>query len=476
MGLFDFRDAIASIESRGSGDYAAVGPLTKKGNRAYGRYQVMDFNIGPWTQKHFGKRLSTDEFLSNHTAQDAVFDGEFGSYLKQHGNPQDAASMWFTGRPLSQGAGAKDILGTSGQSYVDKFNRALGNGGSTMNFESTGAEPQMAHADHGMDQRKVLGMRPEFWTAVSGAFQNLSNPGSGDARLRAAHNAHLLAMNDARKTKGRNRTVDWMRTNDLGQFADMVDNGVMSAREAIQMALQRPDQGTAAMQNYQFLVSQGLDPKDAMEQAFSGGVTVNTGQTQTEYQKARGKGLAERMQSIQTDAVAAQSALTSLNVMDQAMSDPGFYSGAGGENALLLKRVGKTLGFDADGIDSMETFNAQSKAAALDVMGGSLGTGFSNADRDFVIDQVPNLSNTPEGNRALIEAQRRLQQRKIDIAQMARRYEAENNTLLGFDQELAQWAEQNPVFDPGFLHGLSAASEAAPTVRTYNPQTGTFDD
>ena len=33
--------------------------------------------------------------------------------------------MWFTGRPLAQGANAKDGLGTSGQDYVDKFSAAL---------------------------------------------------------------------------------------------------------------------------------------------------------------------------------------------------------------------------------------------------------------------------------------------------------------------------------------------------------------
>jgi hypothetical protein len=51
----NYADAIASIESAGSGDYSAIGPDTGKG-RAYGRYQVMDFNIGPWTEKHLGRR------------------------------------------------------------------------------------------------------------------------------------------------------------------------------------------------------------------------------------------------------------------------------------------------------------------------------------------------------------------------------------------------------------------------------------
>lgn len=117
-----YADAIASIESAGSGDYAALGPTTKKGNRAYGRYQVMDFNVGPWTEAALGKRMSPQEFLSDPAAQDAVFNHRFGDYVSQYG-PEGAASMWFTGRPHAPNA--KDILGTSGAGYVGKFNRAL---------------------------------------------------------------------------------------------------------------------------------------------------------------------------------------------------------------------------------------------------------------------------------------------------------------------------------------------------------------
>ena len=117
-----YADAIASIESAGSGDYAALGPLTKKGNRAYGRYQVMDFNVGPWTEAALGKRMSPKEFLSDPAAQDAVFNHRFGDYVSQYG-PEGAASMWFTGQPHAPNA--KDILGTSGAGYVGKFNRAL---------------------------------------------------------------------------------------------------------------------------------------------------------------------------------------------------------------------------------------------------------------------------------------------------------------------------------------------------------------
>ncbi|TBB44221.1 phage tail tape measure protein [Rhizobium ruizarguesonis] len=119
-----YAKAIQSIES--GGNYGALGPLTKSGDRAYGAYQVMGANIPSWTKGATGSSLSPSEFLGSKSAQDAVFDKYFGASVSKYGNPQDAASVWFTGRPLSQGAGASDVLGTTGAGYVDKFNNALG--------------------------------------------------------------------------------------------------------------------------------------------------------------------------------------------------------------------------------------------------------------------------------------------------------------------------------------------------------------
>jgi len=117
-----FADAIASIES--GGNYRAV-TNSGKGRRAYGKYQVMGENIGPWTKEILGKELTPTEFLNNPEAQDAVFNGKFGQSVAKYGNPQDAASVWFTGRPLAQGKNAMDIFGTTGSAYVDRFNQAL---------------------------------------------------------------------------------------------------------------------------------------------------------------------------------------------------------------------------------------------------------------------------------------------------------------------------------------------------------------
>ena len=157
---------------------------------------------------------------------------------------------------------------------------------------------------------------------------------------------------------------------------------------------------------------------------------------------------AKDFHDILTQGRDAQNTLGSLNVMEQAMSDPGFYSGAGGETVLQLKRFGAALGMNPDGISSMETFQSQAKQLALAAMGGSLGSGFSNADRDFVTGQVAGLENTPAGNKKLIAITRELTKRKIQIAQLAGQYADQHDGQIdrGFDAYLSQWAEANPLF------------------------------
>ncbi|AUX76414.1 phage tail length tape measure family protein [Sinorhizobium fredii] len=122
-GMSAYAAAIRSIES--SGNYSAIGPITRSGDRAYGGYQVMGANIGPWSEAALGRRLSTSEFLKDPAAQDAIFNHRFGGYVNKYG-PAGAAQAWFGG-PGSVGKGGMgaDILGTTGNAYVAKFNSAL---------------------------------------------------------------------------------------------------------------------------------------------------------------------------------------------------------------------------------------------------------------------------------------------------------------------------------------------------------------
>jgi hypothetical protein len=787
-----YADAIASIESAGSGDYAALGPLTKKGNRAYGRYQVMDFNVGPWTEAALGKRMSPQEFLSDPAAQDAVFNHRFGDYVSQYG-PEGAASMWFTGRPHAPNA--KDILGTSGAGYVGKFNRALqqrqarapgpvqvasldpsagfpprppapgsdvygavpaiddrgedqhakfrewnpdplgneqanlqqidpalqkviarakeiagtdfvlGSGqrgedmqkkalgwgwSGTMDSDHLGGgaadlwplnDQQQVNFDRGQQDRITAAMkqaaqelgvdleagadwrnpdRPHFGmigqTPLHNAPVPTPRPGgsapNGQAAIAQALTPPAAAMPPAQApavnpqvaqalapqgTQGRlpsqatpslrpfrpgerrpnpdgsystevsttwqlpdgqwvNVPSLWMgrdgpiqfpandEKNILGAMRDYesrsgapvprfaslqeaeaaarqrsADGGAGSApplpaprtipdapmvasvpqqiqqqqpAPSVAQALMPPQQRPApagpmpemagntthidttrgptmqqimaaaanpwlndsqrgllnglmqqqmaerdpltAMQRekarlelealrnpkpkmtddiseYEYAKTQGYTGtlQDFMRDMKKAGATnVNVGGAERGYDKTVGEGYGKRFLDIQEQSQSATRALTALDVMEQAISDPGFYSGVGAGSVQTLKRLGASLGMDPEGISSMETFNAMSKQAALDAMGGSLGTGFSNADRDFVIDQVPNLGNTPQGNQQLVTIQRKLNQRKQQIASLAREYAGQNEGRIdaGFDDFLAKWAEANPLF------------------------------
>ncbi len=125
-----WRNAIAAVESRGSGNYAARGPVMPSGSyagdRAYGRYQIMGRNIPAWSKQYLDREMSIDEFMASPDVQDELFDAVFGAAVRKYGNPQDAASVWFTGRPLSEGGSRSDGFIT-GNEYVNRFTNALDN-------------------------------------------------------------------------------------------------------------------------------------------------------------------------------------------------------------------------------------------------------------------------------------------------------------------------------------------------------------
>jgi hypothetical protein len=218
------------------------------------------------------------------------------------------------------------------------------------------------------------------------------------------------------------------------------------------------------------------DWKTALKRAGATNVNTNVNTGEKEYDKVLNKAEAERFIGYQKGGQSAQSALQSLDVLDNAMKDPNFYSGPGAERfALPLRQAQAALGGDPKAAASMETFRANASKAALDAMGGSLGSGFSNADRDFVLNQVPNLANTAEGNKQLIEVTRKVRQREIEISKKARESAAKNGGRLdaGFDAVLQDYAEKNPLFKGA--QQSAPAQPNAPRRLKFNPATGNLE-
>lgn len=117
---------LARNESQGSGGYSARGPVVVKGQykgeRALGKYQVMPGNLPEWSREALGRVVSPEEFMANPQLQELIVKKQLEKKYKQYGNWNDVASVWFTGQPLALGANKRDVLGTTGLSYVRKFN------------------------------------------------------------------------------------------------------------------------------------------------------------------------------------------------------------------------------------------------------------------------------------------------------------------------------------------------------------------
>lgn len=92
----------AIIQKESGGDFSAVNP----DSGAIGIGQVMPENVGPWTQKHLGRRLTPAQFRNNRAAQIAVVNGQLNEILQQQlragYDPATAirrtASIWYSGR------------------------------------------------------------------------------------------------------------------------------------------------------------------------------------------------------------------------------------------------------------------------------------------------------------------------------------------------------------------------------------------
>lgn len=206
--------AISGIES--SGRYNLVGPDNGKGNKPYGKYQVMDFNVGPWTQEALGRRMSPQEFLNDPNAQDTVFRHQFGKNVDKYGSPQEAASVWFSGRPMAQAGNSRDVLGTTVPAYVAKFNRGLGSNDGVSAIENAmsysnptptqqGASPVMASTPPPDDG--FLGQLVRFGgNASNGGYtvaDALGNAGVAMMSLDNAKGASTLSQNMALNFKQR---------------------------------------------------------------------------------------------------------------------------------------------------------------------------------------------------------------------------------------------------------------------------------
>jgi len=154
MPIEQWKQRVARIESGSVKDpYRALGPVSKRGDRGYGKYQVMGENVPIWTEQYLGRKMTPQEFLASDEAQERLAEAKGGEYINKYG-PEGAAKAWFAGEKGMNDPRRKDTLGTHVAEYARRFNEPLvsrdqiagaavngGGGASPVQYASLGGAP-----------------------------------------------------------------------------------------------------------------------------------------------------------------------------------------------------------------------------------------------------------------------------------------------------------------------------------------------
>lgn len=174
------------------------------------------------------------------------------------------------------------------------------------------------------------------------------------------------------------------------------------------------------------------------------------------YMEEMGKLMAADFAKIQDAGATAQQSMQKFDRLGGLLDTVN--TGAFKGTTTQLKAMAKSAGVDLDSLgirDDVAPAQAAKAVAneiALQLRNPSGGAGMpgamSDSDREFLMQMVPGLETTPEGNKLLVDYWRRVNQRGIEVARMAREYTKKNGGKFdyGFYDELSAYSEKNPLF------------------------------
>lgn len=190
---------------------------------------------------------------------------------------------------------------------------------------------------------------------------------------------------------------------------------------------------------------------------YTGGVDRTTAKTnlnvklpegEAEFVKRLGVKDAERVDAAITARETASTAIRSLNKLatlpaDQLISGQFATGRVGATN--LLTTLGLASPEDAARLATSQQYQKVAGDVILSTLGGRLGSGFSNADRDFIASLVPQLETNPEARRELIKYMQNKNQEIIDDSVRLENYARDNRGLKGFNYKIPFSAEPSKV-------------------------------
>lgn len=191
---------------------------------------------------------------------------------------------------------------------------------------------------------------------------------------------------------------------------------------------------------------------DAMGGGRERGVGTSQSPGNKIYSEKQAQAAADKFKAYDDAGSQAASKISRLEQMRGLLA--GVDGGRLTPTGLEVASVANSLGIKLDPkLGNKEAATALSNQIALDMMGGSLGAGFSNADRDFVTSMVPRLGQSTAGRSQLLDMSVAAEKRKQQVATMARawqqrfgRIDAADGKGKTFEDYLAQYADRNRLY------------------------------
>ena len=179
----------------------------------------------------------------------------------------------------------------------------------------------------------------------------------------------------------------------------------------------------------------GVDRK--ISETKVGGVTLPAGES--EFVKQLGKKDADRVDAAITVRDTAVSTINSLNKLaalpDNQLITGQFATGRVGATNLLVT-LGLAAPSDTNKLVSSQEYQKVAGDVILQTLGGKLGSGFSNADREFIQGLIPQLETNPNARRQLISFMQNKNQEIVKETIRLENYARDKNGLKGFEPKI----------------------------------------
>lgn len=398
--------------------------------QAAARQQAAQFaQMDPFQQANYGLYLGANQIGGGIGgmlgAQDPMLQriSQQQALLKEI-NPSDAASLT---------AGIKKASEMGNPQLAMTLSDAL------RNLQKTQAESYKAYKEAlTPEQRNAQALAameaapgtPEFTAALKKQLERLTTKTPNESLLKAQAivDARAAVRNSPEGSPERAQAEDLLRALSMDK-AQVVEIGVSGNPEMVQKATIDPFNPTAppvpiGAPYSRFTSKTNLSVSQKGEEAF----VKQLGELDA---KAVGDAMKTRDASI--------SAVNSLNKLaelpaDQLISGQFATGRVGATN--LLTTLGLASPQDAARLATSQQYQKVAGDVILSTLGGKLGAGFSNADREFIASLVPQLETSPEARRQLIKFMQGKNQAIISEATRLEDYARENKGLKGFKPKI----------------------------------------